>query len=55
MEVLSAALVWLRGMLDSDVDYDKILKTMPGYDGERDRILEEHYMREQEQVEEPDA
>jgi len=37
MEVLAVAVLWIRSMLDGEVDFDKVLATFPGYDDERSR------------------
>ena len=39
MEVWSRGLYWLRSMMDPEADDDKIVESMPGYDGERERMI----------------
>ena len=43
IEALSMATLWLRSMMDSETDFEGIINSMPGYDGELERQMRLKY------------
>lgn len=41
LEVLAMALIWIRGAWGAEDEYEKVVSSLPGYDGEHGRAEKE--------------